>query len=163
MPNSMTEESRPGTRLVAEEYDMGTEGVSAAIPTRVARQEAGQTLALMALVLVGLLAMVALVIDGGNAYAQQRMTQNGTDAAAEAGAVVLANRLVGLPVDDTMVWTAVDSIGNQNEVTITSAEYTDATGVALGSVVGGGTLPQRGVRPTGPELQHVLAGDRYPA
>ena len=108
---------------------------------RVAPRSSGQALAITAIAFVGILAMVALVIDGGNAYAQQRMTQNGTDAAAEAGAVVLANRLVGLPVDDAMVWAAVDSVGDDNDVTITSAEYTDATGAALGVAVGGGVLP----------------------
>ncbi|MEW5991734.1 MAG: Tad domain-containing protein [Chloroflexota bacterium] len=112
---------------------------------------AGQALAVTAISFVALLAMVALVIDGGNAYAQQRMTQNGTDAAAEAGAVVLANRLVGLPVTDAMVWAAVTSVGNDNDVTITSAEYTDAKGDALGASVGAGSLPSNaaGVRAYG--------------
>ena len=102
---------------------------------------AGQVLAIMALVLVGLLAMVALVIDGGNAYAQQRATQNGTDAAAEAGAVVLAHRLVGTTITDAMVLAAVNDVAADNSVAITSAEYTDLRGNGLGVFVGGGTVP----------------------
>ena len=101
----------------------------------------GQALALMALVLVGLLGMVALVVDGGNAFAQQRASQNGTDAAAEAGAVALANRLVGVAVTDLMVSTAVQDAGADNAVTISSAEYTDVNGDSLNATVGGGTIP----------------------
>ena len=44
-----------------------------------------------------MLAFVGLVIDGGNAWAQQRTTQNGTDAAAQGGATVLAQKLGGAP------------------------------------------------------------------
>ena len=111
-----------------------------AVPSRGANAGTGQVLPLMALVLVGLLAMVALVIDGGNAFAQQRATQSGTDAAAEAGAVVLANRLVGLTVNDASVSTAVQDIAGDNGVTVT-AVYTDLTGNPLPYVVGGRTLP----------------------
>jgi hypothetical protein len=46
---------------------------------------------------VALLLVVAVIIDGGNAYSQQRVTQNGSDSAAEAGAIVLMQRLAGVP------------------------------------------------------------------
>ena len=39
--------------------------------------------------------LVGLVVDGGNLWAQQRIVQNGSDAAAEAGAIVMAERLAG--------------------------------------------------------------------
>ena len=39
--------------------------------------------------------MAGLVIDVGSAWANQRGVQNGADAAAEAGAIVLARRLAG--------------------------------------------------------------------
>ncbi|MGQ9684304.1 MAG: pilus assembly protein TadG-related protein [Anaerolineae bacterium] len=51
---------------------------------------AGQMLVVGALVLVGLVMMVALTVDVGNAYAQRRMAQNAADAAALAGARALA-------------------------------------------------------------------------
>lgn len=49
----------------------------------------GQTLVLFAIGLVAMLAMAGLIVDGGNAFAQHRGTQNSADAASEAGAVVI--------------------------------------------------------------------------
>jgi len=54
------------------------------------RHQAGQVLVLLALGIVAMLAMVGLIVDGGNAFAQQRNTQNGADSAADAGALALA-------------------------------------------------------------------------
>jgi hypothetical protein len=48
--------------------------------------ERGQTLVLLVLALFALLAIMALVIDGGMAYAQRRAAQNAADAGALAGA-----------------------------------------------------------------------------
>ncbi len=48
--------------------------------------ERGQSIVLIALMLIGLLAIAALVLDGGNAYAQRRRMQNAADAGALAGA-----------------------------------------------------------------------------
>ena len=39
------------------------------------------------------LMLSALVVDGGFAWAQERITQNASDAASEAGAVVLAEKM----------------------------------------------------------------------
>ncbi len=49
----------------------------------------GQVLVIVAAALIGLIAMVGLVIDGGYAWGRQRVTQNGADAIAKAGAVVI--------------------------------------------------------------------------
>lgn len=54
--------------------------------------EAGQSILIIALVVLVLLALVALVVDVGNAYAHRRMVQNAVDAAAWAGARMLAFR-----------------------------------------------------------------------
>ncbi|MBI5305617.1 MAG: VWA domain-containing protein [Chloroflexi bacterium] len=54
------------------------------------RNERGQSGIFLALALVGVIAFVALVVDGGNAYNQRRQVQNAVDAAAFAGAEVLA-------------------------------------------------------------------------
>ena len=43
-------------------------------------------------VLVVLVALIGLVVDAGNAYAQQRILQNAVDAGAMAGALELARQ-----------------------------------------------------------------------
>jgi Flp pilus assembly protein TadG len=109
----------------------------------------GQALVVFALALVGMLAMVGLIIDGGNAFAQQRQTQNGIDAAAEAGAVQLVRRQVGLAGTeaewDTRVNTAVTATAAANGITsLATSEYTDLAGSILGPV-GTGTIPANAV------------------
>jgi Flp pilus assembly protein TadG len=49
--------------------------------------ERGQALILIALAIVGIIGMVALAVDGGNAYAERRRAQNAADASALAGAL----------------------------------------------------------------------------
>jgi len=49
-------------------------------------RERGQTLVVVAVMIVILVAFLGLVIDGGNVYAQRRQLQNAADAAALAGA-----------------------------------------------------------------------------
>ncbi|MBC7233032.1 MAG: hypothetical protein H5T68_07330 [Chloroflexi bacterium] len=53
-------------------------------------RESGQALVIIVLLLLGVLAMLALVVDGGNIYLQRRAVQNAADAGAMAGARVLA-------------------------------------------------------------------------
>jgi hypothetical protein len=123
------------------------------------RWQRGQAIVILAGALVALLAMVGLVIDGGNAFAQQRSTQNGIDAAAEAGAVELARRMMGLPpVADDVAWDqrvldAVTATAANNGLTSTvQAEYTDYLGDPLSppAFVGDGVIP--------PDTQGVHAG-----
>jgi hypothetical protein len=118
------------------------------------RDRRGQTLVIFALALTALIAMVGLVVDGGNAFAQQRKTQNGADAAAEAGATELARRAIGVPGTDAQwdarVWQSIqDSIG-YNEVTLNGTpQYTDFDGNPLGPI-NTGSIPAeaRGVAVT---------------
>lgn len=56
--------------------------------TNVERKQRGQILVLVAIMLVAMLAMLALVLDGGTAYAKRREAQNAADAGALAGARV---------------------------------------------------------------------------
>lgn len=93
--------------------------------------ERGQVLAIGALVVLGMIAMGALILEGGNAFAQQRATQNGTDAAANAGAVVLAERLGGAARSDADVLARIQSIAGANGVTSFIATYTDVKGRPL--------------------------------
>jgi Flp pilus assembly protein TadG len=99
-------------------------------------RDSGQALVIMVLALVAMLAMSALVIDGGNAFVQQRTTQNGADAAAEAGAVVLAQNLTGGGHSDAEVLAAVTASANKNKITLSSALYTNVNGNSLGITVG---------------------------
>lgn len=106
------------------------------------RAERGQILVIVAAGMLVFIAMVALVIDGGHAWGQQRSTQNGTDAAAEAGAVVLAKNLPykakgePVPFHDDDVVAAIDQIATENNIAWDSAEYTDFSGAEIGVEVG---------------------------
>jgi Putative Flp pilus-assembly TadE/G-like len=107
----------------------------------------GQTLVVVALAMTALLTMAGLVIDGGNAFAQQRGTQNAMDAASEAGAAVMVQNLPFLvksqpgPKTDTDVLNAVLAVSQTNGVSAPAADYTDINGnpigVAVGSIGGG--------------------------
>lgn len=54
------------------------------------KQQAGQSIVIIAFALVALVALLALVIDAGNAYVQRRHIQNAMDSGAQAGALALA-------------------------------------------------------------------------
>ena len=101
-------------------------------------------LALFAIGLFAIVAMVALVIDGGNAYAHQRISQNGTDAAAQGGAVVLAERLAGKEITDAMVKGAVEDVLREMDMDAQAsvAVYTDIEGNPLGPIVGSASEPR---------------------
>jgi Flp pilus assembly protein TadG len=105
----------------------------------------GQSLVIFALSLVAFIGMVGLVIDGGNAFAQQRRTQNGADAAAEAGTTELARRAIGIAGTDAQwdsrVNQAITDSAAFNDLAIVGIpQYTDFNGVALGPV-GTGSIP----------------------
>ncbi|HMA33839.1 MAG TPA: Tad domain-containing protein [Chloroflexia bacterium] len=51
----------------------------------VQRKRQGQAIVIIAGALIGLLALVALAVDGGNAFAQRRIAQNAADGATQAG------------------------------------------------------------------------------
>jgi hypothetical protein len=59
--------------------------------SRSRRREDGQILVLFALSAVAIMAAVGLVLDGGGAFAQRRVEQNGADLASLAGANVYMN------------------------------------------------------------------------
>ena len=125
------------------------------------RHNAGQALVIMAIAMVAVIAGMGLIIDGGNAWAQQRMVQAGNDASVEAGAIVLAKYQVDLsngltPVEatvDAAVKVAIDGAAANNSIAVPVAYYTDicgtmlrvdgtkATGTGDAAQVGGGALP----------------------
>jgi hypothetical protein len=59
---------------------------------RSGQREEGQSLIIIAALLVVLIALIGLVVDAGNAYAQRRIVQNAVDAASLAGAQELARQ-----------------------------------------------------------------------
>lgn len=97
--------------------------------------EAGQAIVIMIGAILVTVAMVATIVDGGNVFAQQRVTQNGADATAEAGAVILAERLAGVAEPsggwDVNIWTRLTQTAAANNITIESAYYTDICGIPL--------------------------------
>lgn len=129
--------------------------------TRSRRPRNGQVLVIFVGGLFALLAGVALVVDGGNAMAQQRATQNGTDAVSEAGTVVIAQYLMGgssstgatgtCPTTPTNAWDlevckAVYGAATNNKVAIASVQYTDFKGDLLGAVGSGFPTGAQGTR-----------------
>ena len=115
----------------------------------------GQVIVIAVLALVAIVGMTGLIIDGGALFAQQRTAQNGSDAAATAGAVVVAENL-GSATDirnNQDVWNAIDAISQDNGLVGWTAEYTDDYGAPIGVTVsnGAGAIPAaaRGVRASG--------------
>ncbi len=91
-------------------------------------QEAGQIIVIAALAMLAIIGGVALVLEAGNAYANQRIAQNATDAVAHAGAGVLAQRLGGTAKDDGDVAAAMTELANANGLTTQVGYYTDVKG-----------------------------------
>lgn len=148
------------------------------------RRGEGQILVIFALGLIAMLGGVALVIEGGNAYQQQRSVQNASDAAAEAGATRIAKGLsLGVSATDTEVASSVSASALFNSINAT-AYYTNWQGQPLdasGNVVAknlavqvgaapGGTLPPNtqgvhasGNRTFGTTIGHVIGFNSFTA
>ena len=130
------------------------------------RREAGQIIVVAALAMVAIIGGVALVLEGGNAYANQRMAQNAADAVAHAGATVLAQRLGGTVKDDGDVADAMQLIADANGLSDHTAYYVDVTGTYVTSTGVAATSPVEWVEvgslaedmPPPPRAQGVRAG-----
>ncbi|MCC7352522.1 MAG: VWA domain-containing protein [Anaerolineae bacterium] len=96
------------------------------------RNESGQSLILVALSTLALLSILALAIDFGLAYTERRRMQNAADAAALAGAWVLADGGIDDDVYDAVYEYAI----NQNRALSFEAYYLPGN-----EVVGGGPVP----------------------
>ncbi len=109
------------------------------------RSEAGQVLVIVAVGMIAFIAMVGLVIDGGNAWGQQRETQNGADSAAKAGTAIIQQKLTGDTVDGNDVACATEAAATANGVELEAAEYAEWDGTPMGIDVGacgsGGAIP----------------------
>ena len=94
----------------------------------------GQIIVLAAGAMVAIVVIVGLVIDGGALFAQQRLAQNGADAASTAGTLVIAENL-GSATDirtDQDVYVAVNAIAAKNGLAGLTAVYTDDVGQPIG-------------------------------
>lgn len=103
--------------------------------------EHGQALAILAIGMTVLLAAGAMVIDGGNAMAQQRGTQNASDAAALAGALTIAQKFGGQNKTDADVVTAINNAFSQNGSAAGTSYYVSYTNSVVGTVGRGGSIP----------------------
>jgi hypothetical protein len=99
------------------------------------RHEHGQAIVVMVGAILVAVAMVATIVDGGNVLAQQRVTQNGADATAEAGAVLLAERFAGSSEPsggwDVNISARLAQTAAANGMTVQAAYYTDICGIPL--------------------------------
>jgi Flp pilus assembly protein TadG len=108
------------------------------------RRESGQALVLVVISLAVILAATAMVVDGGNAMAQQRQTQNATDAAALAGALTIAQNMGGDTKDDNDVRMAMLGAFSDNSASMGTSYYVDYTYNVVGTVGRGGSIPDDG-------------------
>jgi len=103
--------------------------------SRSRQRQSGQALVVMLGVILVALAMLALIIDGGNVLSQQRQTQTGSDSTSEAGAILLAQRLAGVPAPaggwDAAIASKVAQSATANGIAIKAAYYTDICGIPL--------------------------------
>jgi Flp pilus assembly protein TadG len=96
------------------------------------RGQRGQIIVIAALSMVALIGGVSLVLEGGNAYAHQRVAQNAADAVANAGATVLARRLGGDTTQtDASVLAATNAIATANRLDAYTGYYTNVNGAML--------------------------------
>ena len=101
------------------------------------RRPRGQVIPIAALAMISIIGGVALILEGGNAYAHQRETQNGADAVANAGATVLAQYLGGTAKTDSDVVNAMATTSSANNLGSYLGYYTNVSGALL--TPGGGT------------------------
>ncbi len=126
--------------------------------TDLIRSEKGQSIVLIAIVMVGLLAFAGLAIDGGNLFLQRRRVQNAADAGAMAGTRVLAEIIAacgsGNGADDARVVEALADFVADNGFTVADGSeiagwYLNKNATRLGQV-GAGSIP---VSSTGVEVE----------
>ena len=99
------------------------------------RRASGQALVLTALAMFALIGGMGLIIDLGNAWAQQRIVQAGDDASAEAGAAIInghdAKQTAPAGGWDQAVFSAIAASASRNAITVSISYYTDICGALL--------------------------------
>ena len=110
-------------------------------PQRSRTGQSGQSIVVLAISMAVILAATAVVLDGGNAMAQQRGTQNATDSAALAGAVVIGQQFSGALKSDPDVLSAVSNAFSTNGTAMGTSYYVDFSMNHVGTVGEGGAIP----------------------
>ncbi len=90
-------------------------------------EESGQAIVLVAILMVGLVAVVGLVTDGGLVFSQRRDLQNVADAAALAGA---------MQIDEGAYRASGEVILDEAAARQAAVEYLEAESVSYSVVVG---------------------------
>jgi hypothetical protein len=98
------------------------------------KSERGQSLVIVALGLIAFVAMLALVLDGANAYAAKRQAQNAADAGALAGAQVMCKERSEENGEAAALTYAVLNGAEDYPVTTAEADLNSAT-VTVNAVV----------------------------
>ena len=101
----------------------------------------GQVVVIAALAMIAMIGGVSLVLEGGNAYAHQRVAQNAADSVANAGAAVLAEKFGGATKTDADIVAAMDAMSTANALDEYQAWYTNWKGQFL--TVGGAITTDR--------------------
>jgi len=91
----------------------------------------GQIIVVAALAMVAIVGGISLVLEGGNAYAHQRVAQNAADSVANAGATVIGQRLGGGALADADVVAAMNAMATANHLDVYTGYYTDVKGRML--------------------------------
>lgn len=112
------------------------------------RNMEGQSLVVIALMLVGILAMAGLIFDGGSAYVYRRNMQNAADAAAFAGAREFLLRTDNSAATEQKILAAINTYAAQNGApTTVSAFFVDISNNQVGAQIGlNGGVPASIVR-----------------
>jgi Flp pilus assembly protein TadG len=101
-------------------------------------RERGQTLVLFALAIVGIVALVGLVVDGGFLYVQRRTAQTAADAGALAGARALRELSATTAINQAAIDAAhANTFGTTP--TITCVSLVDIHGAWLATLSGSGS------------------------
>src|SRR5574337_811053 len=115
-------------------------------------RQSGQAFVLFAISLVVIILAVGLVIDGGNALAQRRASQNASDFGALAGARVVAETISGDTTNgtDANVQASIQNAVTANGGTVTFGApngpyYVKTDGTSTGVYVGSGSIPSGAV------------------
>jgi hypothetical protein len=129
--------------------------------SRISRRhtERGQMLVIVAFGMIVLVAMVGLIVDGGNAWGRQRDTQNAADSMAKAGAAVIQSSLGDSSVRDGDVGCAVEAAATQNGVEVEDVVYTTFDGSDLSPAVAVGPCSPGGGPAIPADAQGIRARD----
>jgi Flp pilus assembly protein TadG len=125
------------------------------------RESTGQSVVLIALMMVVILAMAGLVIDGGTAYVNRRIMQDSADAAALAGARAFLVRTDNSAATEQSILASINSYASQNgSPTSVLAYFVNDSGVRIGQVGSVGGVPaSSAMRPMGFAFPSAVTND----